>query len=61
MPPADLQKVAAQLQWMLTELPRRVPIWAGGAGAWKLDLDTQGLVIVRDWSGLDEAIQRLRR
>jgi len=61
MPPADLQKVAAQLQWMLTELPRRVPIWAGGAGAWMLDLDAEGLVIVRDWAGLDESIQRLRR
>ena len=61
MPPADLQKVSAHLEWMLTELPRRVPIWAGGAGAWKLDLDLDGLVIVRDWAGLDDAIQRLRR
>lgn len=61
MPPADLQKVGAQLQWMLTELPRRVPIWAGGAGAWDLHLDADGLVIIREWAGLDEAIQRLRR
>lgn len=61
MPPADLKKVGAQLRWMLTELPRRVPIWAGGAGAWNLDGDVEGLVIVRDWAGLDEAIGRLQR
>lgn len=61
MPPADLQRVAGQVQWMLTELPRRVPIWAGGAGAWKLDLDAEGLFIIRDWAGLDEAVRRLGR
>ena len=61
MPPADMQKVGANLRWMLSELPRRVPIWAGGAGASKLALDLEGLTIVRDWSGLDDAIRRLSR
>ena len=61
MPPADLRKVGAQIRWMLTELPRRVPIWAGGAGAWNLDVDADGLVIVRDWDDLDEAINSLPR
>ena len=61
MPPADLEKVGTQLRWMLTELPRRVPIWAGGAGAWNLEVDVEGLIVVRDWDGLDEALRRLQR
>ena len=61
MPPADLEKVGAHIRWMLSELPRRVPIWAGGAGASKLELGLEGLVIVRDWLALDDAIRRLAR
>ena len=61
MPPADMERVGAHLRWMLAELPRRVPLWAGGAGAAKLEvgLGLEGLVLVRDWAALDEAIRRL--
>ncbi len=61
MPPVDVKKVSAQIEWMLTELPRRVPVWAGGAGASQLDLELDGLVIVPDWPALDAAIGRLPR
>jgi hypothetical protein len=61
MPPADLTVAASHITWMLAELPRRVPIWAGGGGAAKLDLVVDGLVIVRDWAALDAAISRLPR
>ena len=57
--PADLKQIELQLRWMLAELPRRVPIWAGGPGA--SGLDVEGVVIVRDWAELDASIQRLGR
>ena len=61
MPPVDVKRVGTQIEWMLTELPRRVPVWAGGAGASQLDLELDGLVIVPDWPALDAAIGRLPR
>jgi hypothetical protein len=61
MPPVETKKVGAHINWMLTELPRRVPIWAGGSGASQLQLALDGLVIIRDWAALDSAIARLPR
>jgi len=61
MPPVETKEVGAHIEWMLTELPRRVPIWAGGSGASQLGLALDGLVIIRDWASLDAAIAALPR
>jgi methanogenic corrinoid protein MtbC1 len=56
---SDLRATAKQLRWMLAELPRRIPVWVGGAGAPQLGLTHDALRVVVTWRDLDAAIAAL--
>jgi methanogenic corrinoid protein MtbC1 len=57
---SDVEATAKHLRWMLAELPRRVALWVGGAGAPRLKMRDE-LRIVSSWSDLDAAIAALPR
>lgn len=56
---ADPKQVRRDVRALLEDLPRRVPVWLGGAGAAKVGLDDPSVVPVGDWAALDAAIARL--
>ncbi|MEZ4301841.1 MAG: MerR family transcriptional regulator [Polyangiaceae bacterium] len=58
-PSSDVIAAAADIRWMLSELPRRVEIWAGGEAATRLALSDPGLKIVTTFSALDAALEAL--
>lgn len=60
-PSSDLAAAAADIRWMLSELPRRVEIWAGGEGAPRLGLSDPGLKTVTSFTALDAALGAVRR
>lgn len=55
---ASPQAVGASLQAILPELPRRMAIWLGGAGAKKIALPEDGVQVVDDWQTLEQAFDR---
>lgn len=57
---SDLKATARHLRWMLSELPRRVTIWIGGAGGALLKMRDH-VTIVSSWPDLDAAIAALPR
>jgi methanogenic corrinoid protein MtbC1 len=57
---SDLKATAKHLRWMVAELPRRVALWVGGAGAPHLKIRDE-LRIVSSWVDLDGAIAALPR
>lgn len=60
-PSSDLAAAAADIRWMLSELPRRVEIWAGGDGAPRLAIADPGLKTVTTFAALDAALDGVRR
>jgi cobalamin-dependent methionine synthase I len=58
---SDLTATAKQIRWMLTELPRRVGIWVGGAAGSELTLHDEAVRIIGSWGLLDSAIESLAR
>jgi len=58
---SDLRATARQVRWLLSELPRRVAVWIGGAGGPELDVRDEALQVVATWSDLDLAMTRLAR
>lgn len=59
-PTSDLVAAASSIEWMLSELPRRIEIWVGGEAALKLGLDLPGLKTITSFSALDAALEALR-
>jgi DNA-binding transcriptional MerR regulator/methylmalonyl-CoA mutase cobalamin-binding subunit len=59
-PSSDVATAAEDIRWMLSELPRRVEIWAGGQAASALTLQEPGLKIITTFAELDAAIARVR-
>jgi len=59
-PSSDLAAVTLDLRWMLSELPRRVEIWAGGGAAQALKLDDPALEIITSFAALDAALAAIR-
>ncbi len=57
---SDLKATAKRVQWMLAELPRRVPIWVGGGAAAQLELEDDAVRVIATWTDLDAAIGALR-
>ncbi|MDP9001070.1 MAG: MerR family transcriptional regulator [Myxococcota bacterium] len=57
---SDLKATARHLQWMLAELPRRVPIWIGGVAVAQLELRDDAVRVIATWIDLDAAIAALR-
>ena len=57
---SDFKATAKHLRWMRSELPRRIVLWVGGAGAPHLKTRDE-LRIVSSWSDLDAAIAALQR
>ena len=57
---SDLKAAAKQVQWMLAELPRRVPIWIGGGAAAQLGLRDEAVRVIGTWTDLDAGIAALR-
>jgi len=57
---SDLKATAKHLRWMVAELPRRVALWVGGAGAPHLKIRDE-LRVVSSWADLDAAIAALPR
>lgn len=57
---SDVASAAADIRWMLSELPRRVEIWAGGEAASRLHINDPGLKIVPTFAAMDEAMEKLR-
>ena len=55
---ADSRAVSRFIDEILPELPRRVPLWIGGDGARRLNLDVPGVHIIDTWSALDEVVTR---
>jgi DNA-binding transcriptional MerR regulator/methylmalonyl-CoA mutase cobalamin-binding subunit len=58
---SDLKATAKDVHFMLTELPRRVGLWIGGAAAADLPIRDAAVRIVGTWPALDEAIAALAR
>jgi len=52
--------VGHAIDQILPELPRRVPLWLGGAGAERLRLTLPGVEAITSWPALDAALARLR-
>lgn len=59
-PCSDLEATAEDIRWMLSELPRRVQIWLGGAGASSLSISDPGLKSVTSFAGVDAALNSFR-
>jgi methanogenic corrinoid protein MtbC1 len=59
-PTSDISMVADDIRWMLSELPRRVEIWAGGQAAPRLMLSEPGLKTVTSFAALDAALDAIR-
>lgn len=59
-PTSDILSTAADLKWMLSELPRRVEIWAGGEAASRIGLSDPGLKTVISFASLDAALEGVR-
>ena len=57
---SDLKATAKHINWMLAELPRRVPIWIGGGAAAEVKLDDAAVRVVATWTDLDAAIAAIR-
>ena len=57
---SDVGQATADLKWMLSELPRRVEIWAGGDACSRLGLHDSGLKTVPSFAELDAALERVR-
>ena len=51
---------AADLKWMLSELPRRVELWVGGDAAPRLGIHDPGLKTVTTFAELDAALEHIR-
>ncbi|MDP9149172.1 MAG: cobalamin-dependent protein [Myxococcota bacterium] len=58
---SDLKATRSHVRWMLNELPRRMCIWAGGAGGAELGLREEAVRVIGTWSEMDEAISTLSR
>ncbi len=59
-PTSDIDVAATDIQWMLSELPRRVEIWAGGEAASRLALSDPGLKTIASFAALDAALEGVR-
>lgn len=59
-PSSDIAAAANDLKWMLSELPRRVEIWAGGEAAPRLGISDPGLKTVTSFASLDAALEAIR-
>ena len=59
-PTSDVEAAAADIRWMLSELPRRVEIWAGGSAAPTLGITEPGLKIMPGFAAIDAAVDALR-
>ncbi|MFO0589981.1 MAG: MerR family transcriptional regulator [Polyangiaceae bacterium] len=57
---SDVSSAAADLRWMLSELPRRVEVWAGGESAPKLGIHDPGLKTIASFTELESALDRVR-
>lgn len=57
---SDAASAAADLRWMLSELPRRVEVWAGGESAPKLAIHDPGLKTIATFTELESALERVR-
>ena len=57
---SDVGAAAADLKWMLSELPRRVELWAGGDAAPRLGIHDPGLKTVTTFAELDAALEHIR-
>ncbi len=58
---SNLTATAKHVQWMLAELPRRVPIWLGGGAASQVDLHDEAVRVIVTWADLDAAMAALRK
>ena len=58
---SDLKATGKAVRFMLSELPRRVGIWIGGAAGADLAIHDTAVRIVSNWPALDEAIAGLAR
>ncbi len=58
---SDLKATARQVRSMLTELPRRVHIWIGGAAGSELAIHDDAVHTVGSWELFDAAISTLAR
>lgn len=59
-PSSDLAEAAEDIRWMLSELPRRVEIWAGGEAAPGLPIADPSLKIITTFATLETAVDHLR-
>jgi MerR family transcriptional regulator, light-induced transcriptional regulator len=59
-PACDIQTAVGDIKWMLSELPRRVEIWAGGEAAMRLGIEGPGLKTVTSFTSLESAIEAIR-
>lgn len=57
---SDVTNAANDIRWMLSELPRRVEIWAGGDAAPRLGIHDPGLKLVTTFTELDAMLERVR-
>lgn len=57
---SNLEESAEDIRWMLSELPRRVEIWAGGEAASSLGISDPGLKIVPSFGALEGVVDNLR-
>jgi cobalamin-dependent methionine synthase I len=58
---SELKATAKHLRWMLSELPRKVVIWMGGAAGPDVAIKHDAVRTVTEWRELDEAIATLAR
>jgi cobalamin-dependent methionine synthase I len=58
---SDLKATAKHVRWMLSELPRKVPIWVGGAAGPDVPIQNDAVRTITEWHELDEAIATLSR
>lgn len=57
---SDVASASADLRWMLSELPRRVELWAGGEASPRLGIHDPGLKTISTFTDLEAALERVR-
>jgi methanogenic corrinoid protein MtbC1 len=57
---SDLSSTARHVRWILSELPRRVPVWLGGFAANAVSVEDSAIWIVQTWPDLDAAAEKLK-
>lgn len=57
---SDVTAASADLRWMLSELPRRVELWAGGEASSHLGIHDPGLKTIATFTDLEAALERVR-